>query len=345
MPGPNLLELPDRQSHALFREGFGQRFIVTVDTEEEFDWSAPLGREDHSLAALPALRKFQQFCEGFGVVPSYLIDWPVACSPLTTEAIGEAVTRGAAEVGVQLHPWVSPPFQEEISEFNSFAGNLPVELEREKLRGLRDRIEAAFGVPPLIYRAGRYGLGPNTADILRECGIAIDTSVRARWDYSGTGGPNYREHPLHPYWVDAERTLLELPLTTVYWGPLRQVGNVIYPHLWRAPQVRGVLARTGLLERIPLTPEGITAEEALRGVDIAIDEGLPVLVFSFHSPSLAPGHTPYVRSEADLDALYDWWRALFTHLGRRGVRPTSVAEIMASVKVDQSTLATAPDPS
>ena len=96
--------------------------------------------------------------------------------------------------------------------------------------------------------------------------------------------------------------------------------------------MRGVLARTGLLERIPLTPEGITAEEALRGVDIAIDEGLPVLVFSFHSPSLAPGHTPYVRNEADLDALYDWWRALFTHLEKRGVKPTSVADIMASVK-------------
>lgn len=334
MPGPNLLELPGRQSFATFGKGFGQRFIVTVDTEEEFDWSAPLDREKHSLVTVPALRKFQEFCEGFGVVPSYLIDWPVACSSFATEAIGEAVTRGTAEVGVQLHPWVNPPFTEQVNEFNSFAGNLPFELEREKLLTLRDRIESAFGVAPLIYRAGRYGLGPRTAEILRECGIRIDTSVRARWDYSGTGGPNYREHPLRPYWVDPEHHLLELPLTTVYWGPLRQVGNVIYPHLWRAPQVRGVLARTGLLERIPLTPEGITAEEALRGVDIAIDEGLPVLVFSFHSPSLAPGHTPYVRSEADLDAFYDWWRALFTHLEKRGVKPTSVAEITASLKVD-----------
>lgn len=334
MPGPNLLELPGKQSFASFGEGFGQRFIVTVDTEEEFDWSAPLDRDRHSLVTVPALRKFQEFCESFGVVPSYLIDWPVACSAFAAEAIGDAVTRGAAEVGVQLHPWVSPPFEEQVNEYNSFAGNLPFELEREKFRTLRDRIESAFGVAPLIYRAGRYGLGPRTAEILRECGIRIDTSVRARWDYSAAGGPNYREHPLHPYWADTERSLLELPLTTVYWGPLRQVGNVIYPHLWRAPQVRGLLARTGLLERIPLTPEGITAEEALRGVDIAIDEGLPVLVFSFHSPSLAPGHTPYVRTEGDLEALYDWWRRLFAHLEKRGVRPTSVAGITASVKVD-----------
>ena len=157
--------------------------------------------------------------------------------------------------------------------------------------------------------------------------------MRAHFDYSSAGGPNYRYHPLYPYWVDPERSLLELPLTTIYWGPLRQMGNAIYPRLWRTPSARGLLARAGLLERIPLTPEGVTSEEALRGVDIAIDAGLPVLVFSFHSPSLAPGHTPYVRDQDDLDALYDWWRTLFHHLEQRGVKPTHVTDIMSSVEL------------
>jgi hypothetical protein len=104
------------------------------------------------------------------------------------------------------------------------------------------------------------------------------------------------------------------------------------------PQLRGALARAGLLERIPLTPEGITAEEALRGVDVAIDAGLPVLVFSFHSPSLVPGYTPYVRDAQDLDALYGWWRTLFAHLERRGVKPSNVANIMSSVALAQNEL-------
>ncbi|WP_260923177.1 polysaccharide deacetylase family protein [Novosphingobium sp. 9] len=331
MAQANLLDVPDPSQLAGFRQDFGQRFLVTVDTEEEFDWGAPLDRDRHSVLTIPALRDFQQFCEGFGVIPTYLVDWPIANSPYAAQAIGDAVAAGRAEVGVQLHPWVSPPFEEDVSEYNSYAGNLPLELEREKFHRLYNRIAETFGTAPRIYRAGRYGLGPDTAQILSEHGIAIDTSVRARFDYSGSGGPNYRQHPLKPYWVDADRQLLELPLTTVYWGALRQIGNVVYPHLWRAPQLRGVLARTKLLERIPLTPEGITSQEALRGVDIALGEGLPVLVFSFHSPSLAPGHTPYVRTEDDLDALYTWWRTLFAHLERRGVKPTSVAEIMDSV--------------
>jgi hypothetical protein len=97
--------------------------------------------------------------------------------------------------------------------------------------------------------------------------------------------------------------------------------------------VRGVLSRLGLLERIPLTPEGVTAEEAIRGIDIALDEGLPVLVFSFHSPSLAPGHTPYVRNAEDLDAFYDWWRAVFAHLQRRNVAPSSVSDVLNAVSL------------
>ena len=331
MPGPNLLIRPPSPDFVKFRDGFGQRFLVTVDTEEEFDWGAPLDRERHSLITIPALRTFQTFCEGLGVVPVYLIDYPIAQSPAAAEAIGEAVAAGRAEVGVQLHPWVSPPFDEQVTEYNSYAGNLPLELEREKFRILRDLIETRFGTAPLIYRAGRYGLGPSTAEILSEHGLTIDTSVRARFDYSGKGGPNYRDHPVKPYWIDRSKRLLELPLTTVFWGPLRNLGSVIYPHMWRAPSARGMLSRTGMLERIPLTPEGVTSEEAVRGIDVALDEGIPVLVLSFHSPSLAPGYTPYVRNEAELERLYAWWRTVFAHLATRGVAPTSVADVMASV--------------
>lgn len=331
MAGPNLLERPSPPDFVRFDAAFGQRFLVTVDTEEEFDWGAPIDRDRHSLLSIPALGTFQTFCEEHGVVPVYLVDYPIAQSPAAVEAIGEAVAAGRAEVGVQLHPWVSPPLDEEVTEFNSYAGNLPFALEREKFRILRDTIERNFGKGPLIYRAGRYGLGPRTAEILGESGLKIDTSVRARFDYSGTGGPSYRDHPVKPYWVDRSTELLELPLTTVFWGPLRQLGGMIYPTMWRAPAARGMLSRTKLLERIPLTPEGVTAQEAVRGIDVAIDEGLPVLVLSFHSPSLAIGHTPYVRNEAELTRLYDWWRTVFAHLARRNVRPTSVAGILSSV--------------
>lgn len=277
------------------------------------------------------LAKFQQFCENEGVCPVYMVDWPIATSKHAAEILREPVAQGKAEIGIQLHPWVNPPLIEETTEANSFAGNLPPDLEEEKIRRLRRQIEDAFECVPQIYRAGRYGVGPATAGILKNQGVGIDTSVRANFDYSYAGGPNFRDFPLHPYWVDREKALLELPLTTVYWGMLRRQGPMLYPAMWRAPWMRGVLAKLGLLERIPLTPEGITIDEAIRAIDIAIDDGLPILVFSFHSPSIHPGYTPYVRNEDDLDRLYDWWRAAFAYCRKRGVEATNVREVMTAV--------------
>ena len=323
---------PPSGRKARFAAGFGCRFIVTVDTEEEFDWSKPLVREGHGLDHVPRIAKFQEFCESHGVVPIYLVDWPVATSSLAADILRPAIAAGRAEIGVQLHPWVNPPFDEEVTPGNSFAGNLPPELERAKFRNLRAMIEDKFGSAPLIYRAGRYGTGPHTAEVLAECGLAIDTSVRAKFDYSPGGGPDYRRHPLEPYWLDDEKRLLELPLTSVFWGMLRRQGDWLYQGLGRVPRLRGLLSYLGLLERIPLTPEGVSVDEAIRGIDIAIDDGLPILVFSFHSPSLQPGHTPYVRSENDLDALYDWWRRVLTYCEMRGIRPSSVGEIMQAVE-------------
>ncbi|MDE2436482.1 MAG: WalW protein, partial [Sphingomonadales bacterium] len=67
---------PDRMVR--FRPDFGQRFVLTVDTEEEFDWSKPIERSGHTVHTIARLARFQQFCEGAGVCPIYLVDYPIA---------------------------------------------------------------------------------------------------------------------------------------------------------------------------------------------------------------------------------------------------------------------------
>ncbi|WP_428334630.1 polysaccharide deacetylase family protein [Novosphingobium sp.] len=315
-----------------FAPGFGPCFVVTVDTEEEFDWEKPFERYGHGLSHVPAIARFQTFCENAGVAPVYLVDYPVACDTRLNDVLGPAILHGRAEIGIQLHPWVNPPHDEEVNVRNSFAGNLAPELERAKFATLKRTIEQTFGRVPRCYRAGRYGLGPHTQAMLRDAGVTIDTSVRARFDYSHEGGPDYREHPVHPWWIDRAAGLIELPLTTVYCGVLRHMGNRLYHAASRIPRLRGVLARLGLLERVPLTPEGVDITAALRAIDVALADGLPVLMFSFHSPSLAPGNTPYVRDEAALERLYDWWRAVFAHLHARGVAPAGLADVIAAAQ-------------
>ena len=327
----SMLAVPDRASAAVFPRDFGRRFLLTVDTEEEFDWTKPFQRDGHTLHHIAQIARFQEFCEGHGVCPVYLVDWPIASDQGAVEIIGDAIRRGTAEVGVQLHPWVNPPFDEEVNALNSYAGNLPHELEAAKFGKLRDLIEASFGTPPLIYRAGRYGLGPQTGAMLKRAGIRIDTSVRSRFDYTAQSGPNYARHPLEPYWIDADRSLLELPVTTVYWGILRQLGIPLQSLQRHVPTFYSAFSKLRLLERIALTPEGVTAEEAIRGIDIAIDDGLLLLVLSFHSPSLAPGFTPYAKTQADVEKLYDWFEQIFAYLAKRSASPTTVRGILDAV--------------
>ncbi|MEL6486329.1 MAG: polysaccharide deacetylase family protein [Pseudomonadota bacterium] len=323
---------PRDTTRVQFPAEFGQRVLLTIDTEEEFDWSAPFQREGYGLDHVGELARFQAFCEEIGAHPVYLVDWPITKAERAVEIIRGALARGAADLGIQLHPWVNPPFDEELSAANSFPGNLAPELERAKFAALRERVRDVFGTDPVIYRAGRYGVGPHTANMLSEAGVAVDSSVRSLFDYSQAGGPDFSDYPLAPYWVDEARTLIELPITTAYWGVLRQQGRWVHRLQRHVPTFFAAFSRFRLLERIALTPEGVTVEEALRGIDIALDDGLPLLVLSLHSPSLVPGHTPYARDEAGVEAIYHWLREVYAYLDRRGVGSASVPQILKAAR-------------
>lgn len=307
------------------------RFWVTIDTEEDFDWEAPFSRTAHRLASVPALAECQTYFEGAHVQPIYLVDWPIVADERAVEILGAAQKAGSCEIGAQLHPWVTPPHDEEVSAHNSYTGNLSPDLQRAKMTALRDAIRDRFGVAPTVYRAGRYGLGSDTAAMLAELGFRCDTSVRSGFDYRDGHGPDYRAAPLDPWWVHTTAgRILEIPVTTVFGGLLGSAGPSVYHRMARnGTHVGAALARLGLVERIALTPEGIPAERALKAIDIAVEAGLPVLNFSFHSPSLQPGNTPYVRSAADLDLFYRWWDVVLDHLARRGVEATTAAGILA----------------
>ena len=330
-PAGNFVAEPARSDLVQLAADERPRFWVTIDTEEDFDWEAPFARTGYGLASVPALADCQSYFERADVKPIYLVDWPIVADDRAVDILGAAQVDGACEIGAQLHPWVTPPHDEDVSSRNSYTGNLPRDLQRAKMTALRDAIRDRFAMTPVVYRAGRYGLGPDTTAMLAELGFRCDTSVRSGFDYRAGHGPDYRHAPLHPWWVrTGAGAVLEVPVTTVFGGLLGDSGQRVYHRLARnGTHVGAALSRLGMVERIALTPEGIPAERACKAIDIAVDLRLPVLNFSFHSPSLQPGNTPYVRSQADLDLFYRWWDVVLDHLARRGVEATTAADILA----------------
>ena len=312
----------------IWPSAFGTRFTVFVDTEEEFDWRAPLSRAARSVAATRAIPAAHRRFADRGVALTYLVDHPVASDDAAVAAIAATLGDGRSAVGTQLHPWVNPPFDEALSAANSYVGNLPAALEAAKLDVLTDLITAAFGAAPIVYRAGRYGIGPATLGLLAARGYRFDTSVRAYYDYSSDGGPDFGA--LGPEAARVAHGLIELPLGVIFTGRWRQ-WRAPYAVAGRLPRGRGALARLGLVSRTALTPEDMPLADVREAIRVAHGEGLRLLNFSFHSPSLEPGHTPYVGDAADLATFWHWWDGVLDLFDRLGVANASLGEIAAAV--------------
>jgi hypothetical protein len=273
--------------------------------------------------------------ERYGVVPTYLVDYPVVAQHDGAAPLRELLAGRHARVGTQLHPWVNPPFHEEVTTRNSFAGNLPARLERDKLRALTDLIGDRLGVQPTVYRAGRYGVGPATGRLLHELGYRIDTSIAPYRDFRTEGGPAFFGFPCRPYWTGPERALLELPLTSALVGPLAGAAEgcarLLFGHRTERAAFPALLRRAGLVERIKLTPEGIPLAEATRLVRALLARGQKVFALSYHSPSLTPGATPYVRSWDDLRAFLGWldgfYRFFIDEIGGMPATPDEIHDL------------------
>jgi hypothetical protein len=346
-PASGPLSPPDPSRYLTFAADQKPVLIVVVDTEENFDWQAPYSSASTAVHGMSRIGRLQERLDRIGVKPLYMIDYSVADQPDGYEPLKPIVAQDRCEIGAHVHPWVNPPITEDISERNSFPCNLPAGLEAEKLRVLSDTIEANLGIRVTAYKAGRYGIGGATPSILAEQGFKVDLSVVPNGDYSPFGGPDFRDfHSSRPFWLDEARTLLEVPLSTGFIGAFsrnpKRLFRAINSPVGRGFRLTGIFARLGLVNRVMLTPEGVTLKEAKALTRHLIGRGERVLTIAFHSTSLTPGSTPYVTSEADVDAFHHWLEAYLTffrdEIGGVFMRPRELYETLRPAAASEEPL-------
>ena len=315
--------------------------MVVVDTEEEFDWSRQHSRAEVGVSHIRHQERGQRIFDKFGLRPTYVVDFPVASQEQAFPLLRDWQQAGRCQVGAHLHPWVNPPFDEVVSPYNSYPGNLPAHLEQAKLARLTDVIERNFGRHPKVYRAGRYGVGPATSDILAKLGYEIDMSVMPRTDFRRDGGPDFTKFSDEPFWFGRDGNLLELPGTAGWCGNFSSLGETIQPIVMTSTGLRlhlpGILARLGLFERIRLSPEGVSFDEMKRLTAALLASGRRLFSMSFHSPSLEPGHTPYVRNAADLQSFLGVIERYCEYFfGECGGAPTTPGAVLAMLRGEQA---------
>src|SRR3954464_9883601 len=308
--------------------------VVVVDTEAEFDWVGSSSRRAVGVTSVEALRQVLPIFERYNIRPTFVVDYPVSTIPEGYEVIRDFYKSGVCQVGAHLQPWDTPPFVEEITDRNSYPGNLTPEVEREKLVRLTAAIAENIGVQPRIYKAGRYGVGLATPGILAELGYEIDASVLPGTDLRRQSGPDFSQCPAYADWFGTDPALLELPLSIGYTGAISRfpaAARTLATHpVLKTFHVPGILSHLGLLDRIVLTPEGITFDEQRRLTRAMLRRGYRVFSLTYHSPSLAPGNTPYVRDAAELQSflrrIEQYLEFFMTEIGGRPATPFEVKE-------------------
>ena len=294
---------------------------IIIDTEEDFDWHAPVEGTPHDTAYLHHLDQLTPILRAYHAVPTLLLTYPILENPKLVAQLRRMAERGDCALGLQLHAWVTPPFAGQARSDHSFASNLGSDIEAQKLENLYQKFLTCFATAPTVFRSGRYGLGRHTAQLISAIGITVDTSLAPRTSMIDEGGPDYSMIDFAPFWFGNDRSILELPLcrSIIGWGGAW--GRAAYRRLGppsRQHQIIGAaLARLGCAERVTLSPEGNGAPAARRLTRSLLARHQHILPLSFHSSSLWPGLNPYVRSRRDLHFFYDALSAMLTDLTDR----------------------------
>jgi hypothetical protein len=297
-------------------------FLITIDTEGDDLWSAPKEITTRNAAFLP---RFQSLCERYGFKPTYLTNYEMASAPAYKEFAQDAVRRSAAEIGIHIHAWNSPPIEPLTADdftYQPYLIEYPRKTMRAKIGFLTDLLEDTFGVKIASHRAGRWSFNAVYARLLVDRGYSVDCSVtpHASWqqmrgDPAQRGGTDFSRFPEVAYHMDLQdisrpgvSPLLEVPMTILpssaqvaravakrlpqgsFIG--RAWKRVFPPLLWLRPNGRNLRQMVQVLERVRLQQRSYAE-------------------FMLHSSEFMPGGSPTFRTAESIERLYDHLEQLF----------------------------------
>lgn len=325
----------------------GVRVLVSIDTEED-NWGM-WGKDGATVDNIQHLVELQEYFDKWGARPTYLVNRPPLMDSESVAVLAEIAQHEGVEIGVHCHPWNTPPHTGAGFE-NSMMCNLPVEVNRAKIKEVLTRIISELGVDPVSFRAGRWGFGPTVSRALAEEGIFIDCSVTPFLDWTSEGGPDYSQAELNPYRfspdeplaIDTAGEMIELPTTVGFLHGNHHRLSILRHRLERSPAARlklvGLVDLSGLMTRRWLSPEQSTLDEMISLTKAVVGSGSTVLQMTLHSCSLLAGATPFVHDEDDRRAFLRRIDDYLRFCSESGYEFATITETAADIRGDEKAL-------
>jgi hypothetical protein len=267
--------------------------------------------------------RLQPLFRRFRVKPTYLLSPEVMRNARALETL--ANLEGDAELGTHLHGEFAEPGAFEPDVTSAFQCHYDRETELQKLRYLTDLFRSSFGRPPRSFRAGRFGIGRHSLNLLQDLGYTVDSSVTPHMDWRQAGAPevSFRRASTQPYWPvlnDPERaapdagTLLEVPVT------IRPPVIAGIPVIGRWIEPRWLRPTRGSVDRL--------VKVAQEEIGHARSSGRPIVLnCMFHNVEIVQGASPYAKNEAEADAIMKRLAGLLAFAEREGIRSLGLGDV------------------
>lgn len=284
-------------------------FIITIDTEGDNLWAVsdlktPIGTENAKF-----LYRFQELCEKYGFIPTYLTNYEMANAGAMRELGREGLRKGTLEIGAHEHAWNSPPWfpliKSPAKRGKPYLGEYPRFVIRKKLEYLTKLLEDIFQCSITSHRGGRWCLNDVIIQELDRLGYTVDCTCTPGISWAG-----------NPGWCIGSRG-------TDWSG----YGNQPFVLSYSAA---GRMQKSGIIE-IPVTsarkvesgtpkwfrPNGSNRMELLGIINYMCDRDERYIEFMLHSSEFMPGGSPTFVRKGQIEKLYDDLEVVFSALRER----------------------------
>jgi len=266
-------------------------------------------------------RRLQPLFRRFDAKPTYLLSPEVLRDERCVE---ELAGLDSCELGTHLHGELAEPGAFEPEVTSAVQREYSPEIERAKLTSMSDSFRGAFARSARSFRAGRFGIGPNTVPILEDLGYAVESSVTPHVDWSSVSrGLTFfgaSTQPYHPDPRDPARpgasALLEVPVTIRphFFGAVPLLRRLLEPRWLRPTKSHGG-------ELIAIAREEIDDARRSR-------PGAPVVLNAMlHNVEVVAGASPYASSTAQADAIVNRLAVLLQFAAANDIRCVGLADV------------------
>ncbi|RKM59522.1 deacetylase [Butyrivibrio sp. XB500-5] len=284
-------------------------FIITIDTEGDNLWGvkdihAPITTKNASY-----LYRFQEQCEKYHFIPTYLTNYEMAIDPAMIELAREGLKNEKLEIGSHEHAWNSPPYypliKRPITRGKPFLGEYPRRVIRKKLEYLTKLLEDNFQTEVRSHRGGRWCFNSVILRELERLGYLVDCTCTPGMDWSdmpgwsiGSKGTDWSGYSLKEGFLSytekgkvKKSNIIEIPVTCIAKG-------------------RGKPAW--------FRPNGHNLQEMLGMLDYISERDYRYIEFMLHSSELMPGGSPTFERKGQIERLYEDLDCIFSEVEKKG---------------------------